>query len=299
MTSDEQGRPPGVARRRLIAFGRRGIAREVDRELQAHIQLKEDELMAAGMSRDDAAREARRAFGDADAVARECETVREGRAASATRREWWLSVAQDVRITMRSLRRAPAFTTVAVITLALGIGANTAIFSVLDAVVLRGVPYRDPSRLVAPLLEEDVSISKQRLELVRERQRTMSPLAAYTRAGFTLTGSGDAEQLQGAMVTANHFDVLGVRPAIGRTFVEGEDRPGRSDVVVLGHGLWSQRFGSDTGIIGRTLQLNGRSHTVVGVMPQDSRFRSRNRASTLPSQSRLTTPRTTSRATCC
>ncbi|HSA57537.1 MAG TPA: ABC transporter permease [Gemmatimonadaceae bacterium] len=265
-------RPPGVPRRRHITFGRRSVAREVERELRAHLRLKEDELIARGMSRDEAAREARRAFGDERVVAGECVAVRTGRAASHARRERWRSVVQDARIAVHGFRRAPGFTAVVVVTLALGIGANTAIFSVIDAVVGRGVPYRDPARLMAPSLEENVSISKQRLELIRARQRSLTSVAGYSRWGLTLTGSGEAEQLQGAVVTADLFDALGVPAAIGRTFVDGEDRPGRSDVVVLGHGLWTERFGADSGILGRVLRLNGRPHAVVGVMPPGFAF---------------------------
>jgi predicted permease len=234
--------------------------------------LKEDELMAAGMTPDEAAREARRAFGDHDAVARECASVRTERALTAGRREWWHSVAQDLRIAVRGLRRSPGFASVAILTLGLGIGANTALFSAIDAIVFRSVPAANPDQLVAPALEADVSVSKERLEAIRERQRAFTSLAAYSRWGVTLTGRGTAEQLHGAVVTADLFDVLGVRAAIGRTFIQGEDHPGRSDVVVLSHGLWNQRFGGDTGIVGQTLELNGRPHTVVGVMPEGFSF---------------------------
>lgn len=272
MTPGDSRRPPGTRPRLTIDFGRRGVARDVDRELSAHIQLKEDELMAAGMSPEEAAREARRAFGDRDHVADECVAERSARQRRVQRSEWWSAIAQDLRIAMRSLRRAPAFTTVAILTLALGIGANTAIFSIIDAIVLRGLPYREPATLAAPQLAPDLSVSKSRLALLRERQRAFSGLSAYTRAGYTLTGQGDAEQLQGAQVTAEFFDVLGVTPGLGRAFVPGEDAPGRNDVVVLGHGLWQQRFGGDSSILGRTLQLNGRAHTVIGVAPPSFAF---------------------------
>ena len=228
--------------------------------------------MKLGMTPDEARREAGRVFGDYDAVARESEEVRAGAITSTRRREWWSSIVMDARIAARGLRRAPGFTTVAVLTLALGIGANTAIFSAIDGIVGRSAPYRDADRLLAPSFEVNTSVSKQRLELLRERQRSFSAVAAYSRWGYTLTGSGSAEQLNGAAVTADLFEVLGVRPAFGRTFVTGEDRPGRSDVVVLGHGLWTQRFGADSSIIGRALQLNGYPHTVIGVMPPGFAF---------------------------
>ena len=275
MTHDEgngPARPPGVKRRLRIALGRRGVARDVERELREHLRLKEEELMALGMPPDEAKREAARAFGDFDAVVRESGEVRAGAVTSALRREWWSSIATDIRVATRGLRRAPGFTLVAVLTLALGIGANTAIFSAIDGIIWRSVPYRNPDQLVAPFLEANTSVSKQRLELIRERQRSFTAVAAYSRWGYTLTGQGSAEQLNGAAVTSDLFDVLGVPAALGRTFVAGEDRPGRENVVVLGHGLWTERFGSDSSIVGRTLHLNGHPHTVVGVMPPGFAF---------------------------
>jgi predicted permease len=255
-----------------MALGSRGVAREVDRELRAHLRLKEEDLMALGLTPDEARVEAARVFGDYDAVAHESGEVRAGAITTTRRREWWSSIVMDTRIAARGLRRAPAFTTVAVLTLALGIGANTAMFSAIDGIVGRSAPYRDADRLLAPSLKANTSVSKQRLERLRERQRSFSAIAAYSRWGYTLTGGGAAEQLQGAAVTADLFDVLGVRPALGRTFVTGEDRSGRSNVVVLGHGLWAQRFGADSAIIGRALQLNGHPYTVIGVMPPDFAF---------------------------
>ena len=273
MSNDDSGRrPPGVSRQRRVTLGARGAAREVERELESHFQLKVDELVASGMSREGAEQEARRAFGDREAVARECADERIDRARSVNRREWWSSIGQDARIATRGLVRSPAFSIVAIITLALGIGANTALFSAIDAIVFRGVPAADADRLVAPSLEENLSVSKQRLEALRERQRVFTSLAAYSRWGLTLTGSGVAEQLPGTMVTADLFDVLGVRPLLGRTFVAGEDRLGRNNVVVLGHGLWNERFAADSSIVGRVVQLNGNPHTVIGVMPPGFAF---------------------------
>jgi putative ABC transport system permease protein len=272
MSDESDRRPPGVSPQRHISFGQRSAAREVERELHAHHELKVDELVAAGMSRDDAERTAREAFGDRQAIAVECADVRIGREQRESRREWFSSIGQDVRVAVRGLLRSPAFSTVAVLTLALGIGANTALFSAIDAIVYRGVPGSDADRLVAPTIAQNVSVSKQRLESIRARQRAFTSLAAYSRWGLTLTGSGRAEQLPGTMVTANVFDVLGVRPLLGRTFVEGEDRLGQNRVVVLGHGVWNERFGADSAILGKSITLNGNPHTVVGVMPPGFAF---------------------------
>jgi predicted permease len=271
-SSDGPRRPPGVKRRRFLDLGRRGVEREVERELRAHLQLKADDLMDEGMNPEDATRESRRTLGDPTEMARRLAAEREARVASSQRREWWLSIVQDARVAVRGLARAPGFTAIATATIALGIGANTAIFSAIDAVVLRGVPYHDPARLVAPSLAADVSVSKQRLEAIRARQRTLTSVAAYSRWGVTLTGRGDAELLHGAVVTADLFGVLGVPAMLGRTFVEGEDRPGRGSVVVLSHSLWTTRFGADRAVVGGVIQLDGRPHTVVGVMPPGFAF---------------------------
>lgn len=272
MNDDSAKRPPGVSPQRHISFGQRGATRDVERELRAHLDLKIDELIAAGMSRADAERTAREAFGDHDAIAMECADVRIGREQRASRHEWFSSIGQDARVALRGLLRSPAFSIVAVLTLALGIGANTALFSAIDAIVYRGVPATDANRLVSPALAQDVSVSKQRLEAIRSRQRTFTSIAAYSRWGVTLTGSGRAEQLPGTMVTANMFDVLGVRPLLGRTFVQGEDRLGQNRVAVLGHGLWNERFGADSAILGKSITLNGNPHTVIGVMPPGFAF---------------------------
>ncbi len=265
-------RPPGVRRLLRIFIGREGTAGEVDRELEAHLRLKEDELIGTGMEPTEAAREARRAFGDRVAIATECTDVRHADVSSRQRTEWWQGLGQDVRVSLRGLRHSPGFTTVAVLTLALGVGANVAMFSAIDAIIGRALPYGDPDGLVAPTLQENVSVSKQRLEAIRPRMRSLDGLAAYSRWGVTLTGEGQAAQLEGAVVTADMFRVLGVSAALGRTFVAGEDRPGRSDVVILGHGLWTQRFAGDSAIVGRSIELNGRPTTVVGVMPPGFAF---------------------------
>jgi len=181
-------------------------------------------------------------------------------------------LAYDVRFGIRALRRSPGFTAVAVLTLALAIGANAAIFSAVDAVMLRPLPFREPSRLVAVSLEPNASISKRTLAHVRERQRSFTALAGYSRWGFTLTGRGEPELLAGATSTANLFATLGVEAMVGRTFAADEDRPGRENVAVLSYGLWVRRFAADASVIGQRITLNGQPYVIIGVMPRGFEF---------------------------
>ena len=190
---------------------------------------------------------------------------------------------QDVRYGLRMLTKSPGFTAIAVLALALGIGANTAIFSVVNALLLRPLPYQDPDRLVV-LWETNPNLSSVFLRTHNEaspanfldwqqQQTVFEQLAAFRWNDYNLTGSGDApEQLTGNPVTANMFDVLKVRPLIGRTFRPEESDPKSERVVMLSYRLWQRRFGGDPNIIGRSLTLNGNPHTVVGVMPADFEF---------------------------
>lgn len=180
------------------------------------------------------------------------------------------------RHALRQLLRRPGFAVVAVATLALGIGANTAIFSVVNTVLLRPLPYAQPERVVAVWNSfdgrEDYSLSAPELIDYRREIRSFEHLAAYEVTEANLTGDGPPERLSIALVTANLFSALGVDAAVGRTFVADEDVPGRDDVVVLGHGLWQRRFGGDPSVVGRTMRLDGRSRRVVGVMPSTFRL---------------------------
>jgi putative ABC transport system permease protein len=183
---------------------------------------------------------------------------------------------QDVRFGVRMLLKKPVFTAIAVLALALGAGANTAIFSVVNGVLLRPLPYRDPDKLVR--LGEwskqvpGMSISYPNFKDWRERNRVFEGLAATQFDSYNLTGGDEPERLQGRNISYNFFDVLGVVPAVGRSFRSDEDRAGAPRVTVISHGLWQRRFGGDRKIVGKALALNGESYTVVGVLPQDYRF---------------------------
>jgi putative ABC transport system permease protein len=181
---------------------------------------------------------------------------------------------QDLRYAVRMLLRAPGFTFVAVLTLALGIGANTAIFSVLYGVLLRPLPYPEPERLVT--LEESwrgshdqMSVTYREFRFLEEQGRVFAPLAATTSVGFNIAGGSAAERVRGLRVSRDYFRALGVQPAMGRGFTDEEDQPGGSAAVVLSHGLWVRRFGADTSLLGRTILLDGHPAVVVGVMAAD------------------------------
>jgi len=186
------------------------------------------------------------------------------------------SLVQDVRYAARRLARTPGFTLVALITLALGIGANTAIFSVVHGVLLRPLPFQDPDRLFV-LWARHTSTDRYPLQLpefcdYRDQNRTLESIAAFANWNPNITGDGLAERVGGLRVSGNFFATLGVQAEAGRTLAATDDTPGQEKVVVLTHGLWQRRFGGDPAIVGRPLTLNGEPFTVVGVMPRDFFF---------------------------
>ncbi len=180
---------------------------------------------------------------------------------------------QDLRYAARRLLRSPGFTAVAVLTLALGIGANSAIFSVVNGVLLRSLPFAEPERLVQlgtikPGEEPQAgTVSPPDFVSLREENRVFTEVVAFTYGGATLTGTGEPERIEAAWVSAGFFELLGAAPVLGRTIGPEENQPGNSEVAVLGYGLWQQTFGGDPGIVGRTITLNGITRTVVGVAP--------------------------------
>jgi predicted permease len=184
--------------------------------------------------------------------------------------------AQDLRYAIRILARSPGFLAVAIFTLAVGIGANTAIFSVANALLLRPLPFAHPDRLVliSANRKDDgrEPLSWPRYTMIDANQRSFRAVAAFTRETFNLTGSGDPAQIEAARVSWNFFDVLGVRPAAGRWFRAEEDRPAGDPVIVISHGLWMRRFAGSPGIIGRHVTLDSQDYTIIGVTPAAFRF---------------------------
>ena len=187
---------------------------------------------------------------------------------------------QDLHYGLRMLRTRPGFTAVAVLTLALGIGANSAIFSIVNAVLLRSLPYPQPDRLMMVFTSSQRPGWRMKTSSVydpdfiewREQNRVFEGMAAYSGGPFNLTGSGEPERVSGAQVTANFFSVLGVKPILGRAFFAEEEQPGHHHVVLVSERLWRRRFGGDPALVGRMIKLDGESFTVVGIMPATFQF---------------------------
>jgi putative ABC transport system permease protein len=249
---------------------RRRAQADFDAEIDAHLQLEIDRLRETGLSRDDAEAAARRAFGNMTA-ARE-------RFYESGRALFWDRLAQDTRYALRLLARRPGLTAAIVATLALGIGATTAVFSLVHAVVLRPLAYEDPARLVQ--LYETGSRSGGEADWVampnfrdwRAGTRVFAQMAAYRYAMLTLVGAEGAESTLGLEATDRLFAVLRVPPLLGRTFLPGEDRPGRPPVAILGYSFWRRRYGADPQVIGRAVRIDGAEYSIVGVMPPSFRF---------------------------
>ncbi len=250
-------------------FGSRRSDERLHSELDAHLEMLVEENLRRGMSPDDARQAARRNLGNTVRIAEE---FREQRGLPGLE-----SFFQDVRYGLRMLARNPAFTAVMVATLALGIGANTAIFSVVNAALLHPLPYRNPARLVVVWQKNRNGGGNQfptPSYLAWQKQEDLfAGFSASTAYSFTLSIGDHPQRIPGERVTASYFPVLGVRPALGRLFRPEEDVPGGRRVVLLSYGLW-QRLGGDPAMMGHDLDLNGAGYTVVGVLPQD--FRSPN-----------------------
>jgi predicted permease len=255
----------------------RSIEPDVETELRFHFQARVDDLMRQGYTRDDAERQARQEFGDANEARRELAEIDRRAARRSGWREFFDSVRQDVRLSWRSLLARPAFAITVLLTLGLGIGANAAIYSLTYAVLLKPLPFAEPDRLVhlwetfdGPIDSRSEASYPDYRDL-RTRTRTLSGVAGYQTTGV-LVGAERPTTVRAGTVTANFFDVLGVRPATGRAFRPSEDDVGAPAVVVLSDGMWERQFGRKRDVIGSTMILDGRPATVVGVLPESFHF---------------------------
>jgi putative ABC transport system permease protein len=247
----------------LDVFHRSHAERDMDTELRFHLDAYTEDLVRAGVPREEAQRRARLEFGGLEQAKERCR--------DATGSNLLESVLLDVRYALRLLRKAPVFTAAAVITLALGIGADTAVFSVVDAVLLRPLAMEDPSHVV--YLQEHwkelfPGFSVGNFADVRRQSSSFANLCASNDGNFNLATADTPERLEGEMVTASYFSTFGVQPIAGRVFSSDEDIPGRSQVTVISERLWRTRFDSNPSIVGQVLHLNGLSYTVVGIMPK-------------------------------
>jgi predicted permease len=239
--------------------------RELGDELRFHVEQQTAANVAAGMPREEARRQAMLQFGGAEAVKEDCREQRSG---------FWLETLwSDMRYGVRMMARAPGFTIVAILTLALGIGANTAIFSVVNGVLLNPLPFPQPEQLVT-LSESKPNFATGSISYLnfRDWQRnnhTFSAMAISRPISFSLTGSGEAEQLRANLLSSDYFSLLSVKPVIGRLFAPGEDEVGAAPIVLISAGLWKRKFGSSPEVLGRTITLDGSGFTIVGVIPAD------------------------------
>jgi len=270
---------PGWRRAFRLPFTRpRTIEREVDEELAFHLAMREEKLRRQGMTPDAARSAAVSRFGDATAVRDECITIDRQHAREARTMEWIESVWSDFRYAFRTLRRMPVFTLVATLTLALGIGATSAMFTLVDGILLRPLPYPGADRIVRLIQSypekglDTWGITQENIAMYRDRATDFEAFSGYQPGNASLIRDGRAERLAVARVTADFFRVIGVSPAHGRAFTRDEDRKGNNDVVVLSDQLWQSRFGGRADLIGSTIDLDGRPTRVVGVMPRGFGF---------------------------
>ncbi len=253
-------------------FSRRSLYGDLSEEIQEHLEEKIEELVAGGMSRKEATYAARREFGNVTLTEEDSRTV------------WrWAAIEDffmDVRFGARMLRKNPGFAAVAIVTLALGIAANSTIFSMVSGWMLRPPSIKDPGRVVMVFSTNPAKgsgwdqnpVSVPDFVAWRGQNHSFEDMAASEWDDFALTGKGEPERLSGLRVSESYFDILGVPPALGRNFLPGEGQSGHNQVVILSHGLWQRWFGSDLRVVGQAVNLNGERCAVIGVMPSSFRL---------------------------
>jgi putative ABC transport system permease protein len=244
------------------------VDQELTEELRAHVDLLTDQKIREGLEPEAARRAALLEIGGLEQVKERVREVRMGRPLD--------DLSQDLRYALRGLRKHRAFTAVAVITLALGIGANTAIFTVINTVLLRPLPYENPDQLVVlteTVSDRPVGVSYQNFVDWRTQNSVFENVTALRpRESFNLTGAGDSERLQGRLVSANFLSTLGIKPIRGRDFLADDDQPNAAPVAIISHALWQRRFGADESITGKQVTLNGQEFTVIGITPANFRY---------------------------
>ncbi len=271
MSDEPRDRPARLLR---LPSSKKRIGAELDEEFQFHVQGRIDQLMASGLSREEAEAKVMKRFGDVAAHRRDTLRIDEAGMRRMRLGEWLGALRRETGRSLRTLSRTPSFSVIAIVTLALGIGASTAIFTVLDRVVLRPLDYPEPERLVSVLHPATVPGSGERKWGLSsggyfhfsKNARTVERLGIYVMDGTVVTGDGEAEVVDGAMVTTSVFAVLRARPVLGRLFTAEEDQPDSTRYVVLGHAYWQRRFGGDPAVVGKLLQTTGRPYTILGVM---------------------------------
>lgn len=267
-----------ILRDRIRALRQReDVINDIDREMRLHLEMEVDANIRAGMSPTEAREKAMRSFGNVNRAVDAAYDVKGGGV--------FETLAQDIRYGVRMLAKHKAFTSIAVITLALGIGANTAIFSVVNELLLRPLPYRDAERIVTvwevtPEGRHQNTTSRTNFRAWRDQTSNFQHMAAFTDQRLNLTGTGEPEELSVQFTTPEFFRILGVDPILGRTFLPEDDKGGQSAVAVLSYGLWQRRFGGQASLVGETINLSGEKYTVIGVMPPNFQFHIKQRSGT-------------------
>jgi putative ABC transport system permease protein len=262
--------------RRYVRFWGNDVEADVDDEFRFHLETEIEQLVARGSSPDAARAEALRRFGNVDLYRQYCRSADARRLGRERRTENLTVLLQDLRYAARSLLRRPAFTAIAVLTVGIGIGATTAIFSVVNGVLLQPLPYREPDRLVMlweTVNDDRIAISYQDYLDWQRGQRGFEDIAVYNPfQAFNMTGRGKAERVRGALVSGNFFHLLGARAEVGRLILPRDDRPEAPRVAILGDGYFRGRFGGDRSIIGQKMALDGDIYTIVGVLAPEVRI---------------------------
>jgi putative ABC transport system permease protein len=269
------GRISGLRRFLRLPARQRSVLEDVDEELRFHIERRTEQLVTEGYTEDEARAEARRKFGDVDRIQREVGRVAVRAEGDRRRAEALDSVRQDLGFAARQLAKKPVFASIVILTIALGIGANTAIFSVVDGVLLRPLPYPEPQELVNVWSDWSARGGPVREWLgfpdfhdLRQEVPALEELALYDGWGPTLTGRGEAEQLNGSLLSTGMFSrVLGVAPVLGRDFLPEEEEVGGDEAVLISDGFWHRALGADPDVVGTMLVLSDVPHRIVGVMP--------------------------------
>jgi predicted permease len=263
----------GTWRSRIRSWSRATLRRsrmesELDGELRFHIEACAEDLMRAGVPQEEAMRRARLEFGGIERAKEECREERGVR--------FLESAGQDLRYGVRTLRKSPGFAMVAVLTLALGIGASTAVFSLVSAILLKPLPFPESDRIVLPELVSPPGVNigseyfpwgEKQFRMLTQDAHPFTAVGAFQSDSFNLNGANEPAFLDGYRASAGFFPALGISAALGRTFTAEEDRPGHEYEVVLSNQLWRERFGGDRGVLGRAIRLNGYAYTIIGVMP--------------------------------
>ena len=268
--------PAGVRRVFRLPSSRERIARELDDEVRFHVEMRTKRLRENGYPEEEAHVEALRRFGDVDDLRNYCVSMEVAHMKRARLRERLESVVHDLRFALRQFRKSPGFAFVATLTLALGVGATTAIFSVVNGVVLRPLPFDHPDQIVQlwglDSKGRDLSFADPTFDAVATDTRSFSGVAEYSRRGMSIVNDGEAEQVRAATVSRQFFDVLHAKAAIGRLFVPEEQQLGAPTAIVISHRLWQRKFGSSPSAIGATLISDRKPLTVVGVLHDGQEF---------------------------